>query len=307
MIAMLFLLAQEVKIGYIDSGRILQEYKGIAELQRQYEKEVREWQRKAEEMRREIEQMQRELEAQSIMLSEEARLRRMKEIEEKQREYEQFLQEIWGPEGLAKKRNEEIMRPLIEKIQNILQTIGENEGFTVILDIASGAVVYAKEGLDLTDRVLEELNREYAGAEEVEEVEFWVVEFKNENSEAIAENLGERIANLIISALKNAGFKQGKTNDYLTAKAQAGVSTEDELYEDENKAVEMVGAFSEIRVLVTGGVKKEGEKITVTYRVYDKKEGKKVKEETITVEGEELKTLQALTNEIAGKIAVLFK
>lgn len=306
MIPILFLLAQEVKIGYIDSGRILQEYKGIAELQSQYEKEVREWQRKAEEMRREIEQMQRELEAQSIMLSEEARLRRIKEIEEKQREYEQFLQEIWGPEGLAKKRNEEIMRPLIEKIQNILQTIGENEGFTVILDIASGAVVYAKEGLDLTDRVLEELNREYVAEGEYKEIEFWVVNFKNENSEAISENLGDRIANLITSALKNAGFKQGKTNEYLTAKAQTGVSTEDDFYDDENKCLELLDAFSEIRLLIIGGVKKEGEKITVTYRVYEKEKGK-IKEETITVEGEEIKTLQALTNEIVGKIAVIFK
>ena len=45
----------EVKIGYIDSGKIFQEYKGMESITKQFNEEQTEWQRTAEEMLRELE------------------------------------------------------------------------------------------------------------------------------------------------------------------------------------------------------------------------------------------------------------
>jgi len=159
------LLGGTIKIGYVDSNRILAEYKGTKDLEAQYNKVIQEWQKKAEDMKKDILDMQSELQSQSLLLSDDAKMRKMEELQTKQQKYEQFLQDIWGPNGKAKQKNEEIMKPLIEKINTILQKIGKDKGYTIIFDIAGGSVVYTEEGLDLTDKVLEELNKEFAPVE----------------------------------------------------------------------------------------------------------------------------------------------
>ena len=63
-------------------------------------------------------------------------------------------------QGQVVKRNEEILRPIISKIQTILAKIGSEEGFDLILDAADGHVLYADQSLDLTQRVIDELNKQ---------------------------------------------------------------------------------------------------------------------------------------------------
>jgi Skp family chaperone for outer membrane proteins len=57
------------------------------------------------------------------------------------------------------KRNEEILQPIVSKIQVILAKIGE-EGYDLILDAANGNILYADQSLDLTQRVIQELGKE---------------------------------------------------------------------------------------------------------------------------------------------------
>ncbi len=43
-------------------------------------------------------------------------------------------------------------------MNTILDRMGSEEEFDIIFDVAPGGIVYAREGLDLTGRVLDELN-----------------------------------------------------------------------------------------------------------------------------------------------------
>ena len=56
------------------------------------------------------------------------------------------------------KLNAELTQPIIEKMNLVLNELGENEGYDIIFDVAPGGIVYADEGFDLTDRVLDGLN-----------------------------------------------------------------------------------------------------------------------------------------------------
>ena len=51
-------------------------------------------------------------------------------------------------------------QPIIEKIDAILKRIAEDEDYTFIFDAVSGGLAYAKPTFDLTDQVIEELNKE---------------------------------------------------------------------------------------------------------------------------------------------------
>lgn len=152
------LLAQDIKIGYIDSIKIFAEYQETQEAERVYRQEVDQWTAQKERMEQEIVKLRDELQAQSLMLSEEKKAEKKLELDRKMAEYEQFMEETFGDEGLAARRNKELTQPIVEKINRILEDLGKEQGYTIIFDVANANIVYADSALDLTETVLTKLN-----------------------------------------------------------------------------------------------------------------------------------------------------
>ena len=125
--AILFLsgsiLFAEVKVGYIDSQRIFEDYKGIADLKQQFDKQQREWQQEAQRLKKEYEDLISELERQKLMLSDEARKKKEEKIFGKKQEYEDYVRKIWGVDGDASKANIELTKPIIDRINKLLEEI----------------------------------------------------------------------------------------------------------------------------------------------------------------------------------------
>jgi len=152
------LLAQDVKIGYIDSIKIFAEYRETQEAERLYRQEVDQWTAQKQRMEQEIVKLRDELQAQSLMLSEEKNAEKKLELDRKMAEYEQFMDETFGDDGLAARRNKELTQPIVEKINRILEDMGKEQGYTIVFDVANANIVYADKALDLTDVVLAKLN-----------------------------------------------------------------------------------------------------------------------------------------------------
>jgi outer membrane protein len=152
------LLAQDVKIGYIDSIKIFADYRETQEAERLYRQEVEQWTAQKQRMEQEIVKLRDELQAQSLMLSDEKKAEKKLELDRKMSEYQQFMDETFGDEGLAAKRNKELTQPIVEKINKILEDLGKEQGYTIIFDVANANIVYADKTLDLTDVVLAKLN-----------------------------------------------------------------------------------------------------------------------------------------------------
>jgi outer membrane protein len=102
------------------------------------------------------------LEARKYLFSEERLKEKQKELERRQQEYVKFRQDA---EIKAAKRNDELSGPIIEAIEQATRTIAEKEGFDLVLDAGPGIVVYSKPELDLTDRVLQDLEASRGSAE----------------------------------------------------------------------------------------------------------------------------------------------
>lgn len=150
--------AKELKIGYIHSQRILAEFQESVEAQRTLDEEQRQWFEEAKTMEDEITAMEEEYENQSLLVSDEKKAERLKTIQEKYLEYQRFQQEIWGETGKLYQRNQELTKPLIDKVNAVIQKLGEEGDYDIIFDAAVGNIVYAKDDYDLTDLVLEDLN-----------------------------------------------------------------------------------------------------------------------------------------------------
>ncbi len=152
--------AAELKIGYIDSDRIFAEYPKTQEVQAAFNREVADLSKSAKEKKTEIDELQRKLDQQSPMLSEAKKDEQNLALQKKIGDYETFVQTNWGPNGKISKLNEEYLRPIIDRVHNIVTTIGTDEGYSLILDAADGNVVFGDKSFDLTDRVLSLLRTE---------------------------------------------------------------------------------------------------------------------------------------------------
>ena len=152
--------AAELKLGFIDSDRIFLSYDKTKSVQEDFNREVGDISKTAREKKTEIDELQRKLDQQSPMLSEAKRDEQNKQLQSKISDYESFVQANWGPNGKISKLNEEYLKPIIDRVHNIVTVIGTDEGYSLILDAADGNVVFGDKSFDLTDRVLTELKNE---------------------------------------------------------------------------------------------------------------------------------------------------
>ncbi len=152
--------AKDLKLGYIDSNRILTEYKGMADVQAELEKTKLEWDKQTQEKEAELDGLREEYEAQSLMWSEKTQQEKQQIIQEKYVEYQRFVNEIIAPSGKFAQLRLELLKPIYDKINTILVQLGEKGGYDFVFDVDIPAVVFAKPEYELTDRVLEDLNKE---------------------------------------------------------------------------------------------------------------------------------------------------
>ncbi len=151
------LMAEELKIGYIDTVKIFAEFKETVDAEALYKKEVETWKKKASDMEAELAKMREEIQSQSLMLSEEKLAERKATFDKRLAEYNQYMSDVFGDSGQAAKRNKELTQPIVEKINAVIAKLAEEQGYSVIFDAAQGNIVYAKKALDLTDVVMERL------------------------------------------------------------------------------------------------------------------------------------------------------
>jgi outer membrane protein len=154
------LRAEEIKLGYIDTVKIFAEFKETVDAEAIYKKEVDAWKKKASDMEATLATMREEIQSQSLMLSEEKLAEKKQTFDKKLAEYNQFMTDVFGDNGQAAKRNKELTQPIVEKINAVIARIAEADGYTLVLDAAQGNIVYAKKALDLTARVMEELEKQ---------------------------------------------------------------------------------------------------------------------------------------------------
>ena len=149
---------EQMKLGFIDSQAVIGAYPGTADAQATFNTENAVWERQAQAMQAEVNQLNQELERQSMAMTQERRTQLTAELQTKYADYQTFIDDIWGQTGRAYLRNQELMAPIVEKVNTLLEQVGKDEDFDYIFDAASGGLVYADSAYDLTPRIIEMLS-----------------------------------------------------------------------------------------------------------------------------------------------------
>lgn len=151
--------SQEGKIGYVDSMRLRAEFKDFQDAQDEFDKDVRAWQDEIAVLELAIDSMKQDLEKTKLLLSEIKKNEKQEQLKTVELEYQGLTNDVFGPGGRAERRNAELTKPILDKINQVLEKIATEENFVMILDSVNANIAYAKKNLDLTDLVLEELRK----------------------------------------------------------------------------------------------------------------------------------------------------
>ncbi len=154
-----FLSLRGEAIVYVDSMKLLSEYKGTLQAKAAYEKKVAVWKANVDTLTTELNAKITQYEKEKKGLS--ARERKLTEelIVSKQQQLENYKAAI---SENATKEDQTITTQVFKEIGDFVKRYGEDHGYAYILGATNmGNVVYAQKGKNITDEVLKELNAHF--------------------------------------------------------------------------------------------------------------------------------------------------
>jgi outer membrane protein len=149
------------KIGFVQTAYLLSNYQGFVDASVSYQQKSAIWQSNVDTLRREVETMKSDFETQRPTLT--AREKALTEELIRTRE-QQLTQYRQGVQQQAAREDQEITGRVVQEINAFLREYGEKNAYKIIFGATEvGNIVYAEEAIDLTEEVLEALNRRYRG------------------------------------------------------------------------------------------------------------------------------------------------
>tara|TARA_B100000029_G_scaffold488833_1_gene545882 strand:- start:1477 stop:2010 length:534 start_codon:yes stop_codon:yes gene_type:complete len=152
-------LLSEIKMGYLNVDKILSELDEVRQVYIELEKEQRKIEVEYQNLQFELDSLFRSYEQQKMLMSEERRKKIETTIQGKQAELERFQMEQVGPQGEIYKIQEQLMAPIYAKMDNAVNKVGAEEGYDYIFNVSAGQIVYALPQYDVTQKVVDELNK----------------------------------------------------------------------------------------------------------------------------------------------------
>ena len=147
--------AEEVKIGYVNSDRVLREAMRAKTAQAKLEAEFAKRDKDMADLAGKLKANSEKLEKEAPTLSESERSRRQRDLVEQDREFQRKRREF--QEDLTQRKNEELSA-VVDRANKVIKQIFESEKYDLIIQEA----VFAGPKIDITDKVVKALNAQGA-------------------------------------------------------------------------------------------------------------------------------------------------
>ena len=146
------------KIGYIDSQAILEELPEYASVEQKLNQLEDEWRAEIESQEEKVQALRDEYRAWELLYTDEERRQKRTAIQNAQKKVDQLRQQYFGPDGQLYTRQQELMRPIQERILNATEEVATEEGYDYVFDKSEKVLfMYAREDHNLNNRVLQAL------------------------------------------------------------------------------------------------------------------------------------------------------
>lgn len=147
----------EQKIGFFDLEKVLSTSQWGKSVQEKLKKEEGQIRSQLQAKQEELSRMRDEVQSKQGKSTDESKKQKIKEFEQKRQEAEQFLFES---NKKLQNLSEQLMKPLIDKIMEIVKDIAKKEKYDVVIEAKRAGMVYGDDKYDLTQKIIQELDKQ---------------------------------------------------------------------------------------------------------------------------------------------------
>jgi outer membrane protein len=140
---------------YVDTEYILDRMPDYKKAQEQLDQVSESWRKEIDEKYKEIEKLYKAYQAEQVLLTEEMKVQKQKEIEDKEKAARDLQKQRFGYEGDLFKKKQELIKPIQDKVYKEIQTMAETKAYDFVFDKSSSiAMLFATPKYDRSEEIL---------------------------------------------------------------------------------------------------------------------------------------------------------
>lgn len=157
------------KYSYVDTDYILNSIPEYTGAKKELSSISVKWQKEIETKIAEVDKMYNDFQVEKILLTEDLRIKREEEIIKKEKEVKDLQMKRFGVDGDLFKKQQELIKPIQDKVYNAIMELAESKGIGMVFDKAgSTTVIYSQAKYNISDDVIRQMGY-VPGSNDVEE------------------------------------------------------------------------------------------------------------------------------------------
>ncbi|MCG9910049.1 MAG: OmpH family outer membrane protein [Flavobacteriales bacterium] len=149
------------KFAYVDSEYILANLPEYTQAKFQLDQVAKKWQKEIEDKMSALDKDIKAYEAEKVLLTEDMRIKREKEIDDKRQAVLDLQKKRFGKEGDLFKKQQELIKPIQDKVYDAIKEVSDNKSYGIVFDKAGATtIMYASAKFDISDLVIRSMGYE---------------------------------------------------------------------------------------------------------------------------------------------------
>lgn len=154
-----FFVFPSQKIAYVDSAQLLNGYKAMVEARKEFEKKQATWNANVDTLMKDVQDAIKKYEKTAATGTDKEKQLSKELITSKQKQLYDYQN---ATRQNASQEEQRLTQNVLSTVNAYLLRYGKSHHYKMILIAANGNIAYADADMDITDKIIEELNKEYS-------------------------------------------------------------------------------------------------------------------------------------------------
>lgn len=151
----------QLKIGYVDSNTIMDKLPDAQDARQKLDALVKEWQDELNKKEADWKTKYDDYEKRKLIMTDQTRSETETELMNMEKDISDYREKKFGTNGELFQKQDELMKPVQNKIFTAIQDIAQDENLDFVFDRSGDVMLlYAKEEYDITNKVIDKLKLE---------------------------------------------------------------------------------------------------------------------------------------------------
>ncbi len=148
----------QLKIAYVDSKTIMDNLPDAQDAHKKLDELIQQWQNELSKMQNDYKAKEEDFQKRKLIMTDQTRADVEADLKKRKKEIADYRDKKFGTNGELFQKQDELMKPIQNKVFNVIQDIAKEQDLDFVLDKSGDVMLlYAKDKYDITTQVLDRL------------------------------------------------------------------------------------------------------------------------------------------------------